>query len=147
MTNSNQQGFRSGVVEGVPIFETRDIDFVAFLLSQETLHVLPRGVGEAAQPFQIMPVRLAEMRPFMDKDTKDPERGVRYVFLLQAEDSDVAETSFVETLASLELLFLNKRALVEPIGFGAWRRQLRAWMTETDSRRKKFLNDRKTTKE
>lgn len=132
-----------GVVTGFPTFETRDLDYVAFLLSQQTLYVISRP-GEQAVPIHPpLNVRIAEMTPYSDKDATNEERGVRYTFVMQGTNENEPQDLFDRRMRHVQFLFLNKSTLVEPIGFGAWRRQLRTWMTETDKKRLEFLRSKR----
>jgi len=140
--SAQTQVVTTGVEPGRPVFETRDLDFVSLLLSRSMYAVKTVGEG-VAHPVQSR-VRLADVSPFMNKDATNPEKGVHYTFLLQSEDGEETEKQLSDRMAHIELLFINKQLCVEPIGFSAWRRQLRTWMTETDKRRRNFLHDHNT---
>lgn len=127
----------SGVTPNQPTFETKDLDFVAFMLSKAMYAITasPEGI---ARPIRSR-VRLADLVPYSDSDATSPYKSIRYVFVLQSEDPNETAEQLSQRMRHLELLFLNKQTLIEAIGFTAWRRQLRSWMTETDQRRKLML--------
>lgn len=128
-----------GITPGKPIYETRDMDFVAFLLSQAMYIIVP-SEDKIAKPIDSR-IRLADLVPFSDKDATIQSKSVRYTFVLQSKDEEETADQLRARMRNIELSFLNKTMLVEPVGYGAWRRQLRSWMTETDSRRRMLLDN------
>lgn len=127
-----------GIVAGQPVYKTRDLDYVAFLLATPLYMIMPTE-DRVAKPIDAR-VRLADLVPFSDSDATSPAKSIRYTFVLQSKDADETEAQLCARMRNLELSFLNKQVLVEPVGFGAWRRQLRSWMTETDGRRRLMLD-------
>lgn len=121
---------------GSKTYKTRDLGFAAFLIASTKHYVILREDGsEIIKPFD-PPTRVEIKRttPIADTQNRPKNKVMIYEFEMVNADGET-DDAFIQNIRRLEMHFVNKQTLIEPVDHTAWRAQLRAHMLDTDKRR------------
>lgn len=120
---------------GSKTYNTKDLGFAAFLIASADHYIVSRENGEnLVRPFD-PPIRVQIKRT---APTTDPNRqktkGMIYEFQMVNADGET-DDEFIANIRRLEMHYVNKQTLIEPVYNNSWRAQLRTHMLGTDKRR------------
>lgn len=124
-------------------YKTKDLDFASLLVSQSELFEVQQTVEDGVEKFvakRIDPpgVEICDLVPYRDSNAREDAKSTKYEFILRSRMNETPE-QFHTRMSGIARLLLNRRLLVEPISFMAWKRHFRSWMLETDEGRRRLM--------